>query len=335
MLSSLKQIKKNQVVSKQSKGVEELIKKQLNVASGIREDRNVDPISCITEDFKQSFEENLLQKKGALNESKESGPEIRLGESSKHPSDNDFYNRFIENSLNNGNLVSGILNENSKNIFVSILKRSLNNESYSNDETKKLFSKSEKSYPVDNLPIHLELNRYTNETIGIVLDTLMSANKVVSSFSELINGKADGTLGKEQKENLFKMYPFLCTEKEEALLEGYKQKLEEVKENALETKDHLETQNVLAHGINKTTALIHKKHQMKIDFMTVVNEILNKSEKAKKVFSEVNFVSEVVQELEEFIEEHNSEDDSETNNEENNEENNEANSQINNFWGLI
>lgn len=326
MLSSLKQIKKNQVVTKQSKGIEELIKKELNVASGIREDRNADPISCITDDFKQNFEENLLQKKRSLEENnKESGHEIRLGESSKLSSDNDFYNRFIENSLNNGNLVSGILNENSKTIFVSILKRSLNNESYSNDETKKLFSKSEKSYSVDNLPIHLELNRYTNETIGIVLDTLMSANKVVSSFSELINGKADRSLGKEQKENLFKMYPFLCTEKEEALLEGYKQKLEEIKENALETSDTLKIQNVLLHGINKTTALIHKKHQMKIDFMTVINEILDKSEKAKKVFSEDNFVSEVVQELGEFTEEHNSEDDSEINNEVNNEINNETN----------
>ena len=315
MLKSLKRIKKNEAASKETKGIEYLIKKDLNGAIGIREDRNVDPVSCIVDHFKQSFEENLLQKRESLEEEKKTRPNEALEEKSYHNTDNDFYNRFVENSLNNGNLASGILNENNKTIFVSILKRSLNTESYSNDETKKLFSKSEKSYPVDNLPIHLELNRYTKETVGIVLDSLMSSNKVLKSFSELIIGKADSKIGEEERDTLFKMYPFLCTDKEEALLENYKQKLAEVKGNDLETNDTLKTKKVLSHGINKTTALINKKQQMKRDFMTVINDILDKSEKAKKTFSDVNFVLEVVEELENFAVEDDSEDNSESNNE--------------------
>lgn len=296
--------------------LEKAIKQELNGAIALEKYSNVNPVYQVVENFKKTFESNIIEKIETSQVSSAS-KDIPLELSGKKDKENDFYSKFGEQALNNGKLVGGIINEESKPIFVSILKRTLTRNSKSNEDTKKIFSKSKVQDQVDNLPIHLELNRYTNEAAGIVLDALMSAGRFAKSLKDLIEGKVGHSLGDDRREFLFKMYPFLTTQKEEGLLEEYTQKLELLGKNDDPTNqsDVLEQQAVLKHGIIKTTALINKKKQMTVNFISAINELLTKSQKAQEIFSRPSFVTEVVNELEGLLEPPEDEDRSDEDNE--------------------
>lgn len=198
-----------------------------------------------------------------------------------------FLSRFAQVAFNRGTMASAVLRGSGKMMLFSCLKRTAGQSQPTNLRQRKLFEGSSQRRNVSGHPPDQVLfNRgEADGAVGLVVDVLRDARRVVDSMTELASGKNQLGEGSGAR-TLQKAYPFLSDQQEQALLEEYRGKLEAAKDP--------QSKAILQHAIVKTEALMEKKHQMKQRFIETLRSISDSANKALDAFTQPGFTEELL-----------------------------------------
>ena len=198
-----------------------------------------------------------------------------------------FLSRFAQVAFNRGTMASAVLRGSGKMMLFSCLKRTAGQSQPTNLRQRKLFEGSSQRRNVSGHPPDQVLfNRgEADGAVGLVVDVLRDARRVVDSMTELASGKNQLGEGSGAR-TLQKAYPFLSDAQEQALLAEYRGKLEAAKDP--------QSKAILQHAIVKTEALMEKKHQMKQRFIETLRSISDSANKALDAFTQPGFTEELL-----------------------------------------
>ena len=274
-MGGLQEWKKRAMQPPQEKGagLEQTVRKQLAAAAGAEYFDNRDPVRHITEDFQKTFDlmgnQKAKARSGELFQTEmpsivpglwqeerqegqqapgqegqggtlaqQRGRESFLEQSSMadmvEPSGDAgqqmFLSRFAQVAFNRGTMASAVLRGSGKMMLFSCLKRTAG-----------------QSQPC---LLYTSPNRgEADGAVGLVVDVLRDARRVVDAMTELASGKNQLGEGSGAR-TLQKAYPFLSDQQERALLAEYRGKLEAAKDP--------QSKAILQHAIVKTEALMEK-----------------------------------------------------------------------------
>lgn len=297
------------------------VRRQLAWAAGSEYFDNRDPLYHITEDFHQTFDEigrrhaaelagetvggfsrseqeqpaagqNGQAPGGTPQDARRPDPTNAKGlYQMRDPGNQDMIRRFSETAFQRGTLAGAVMGGTGKMMLVSCLKRTVGQSQPVKEQQRRLFEGASQQRNVPgHSPDAVVFNRgFADSAVGLVVDTLRDARRVVDSMADLAQGKSDmGAAGGAG--TLQKMYPFLDDSRERSLAEQYRQRL------AL-TDDPAERQ-LLQSALVRTQALTAKKAQMKTEFINKLRLISDRAGEALTLFEAPGFVQEVVREAE-------------------------------------
>lgn len=290
---------------------EKRVRQQIGQAAGTEYFQNRDPLYHVTESFQMTFDAmgqrhaaQLAKKEGRWDQAgKEPGqdaPETaeRMPDKTSsrsfydrtNPQEQDMLRRFSETSFQRGTLSGAVLRGSGQMMLFSCLKKTVGQNQPDKWQQRKLF---EKVSPHRNAPGHnpdrVIVNRgFTDSAVGLVVDTLRDARRVVDTMQSVATGgmKNEAAMSESAGGTLHKMYPFLDDSRERQLLEEYTAQLE-----GLEDGDP--KRSILQNALNRTHALIHKKAQMKIEFINKLRFISDRATEALEVFEAPGFTQQL------------------------------------------
>lgn len=313
-------IKRKQRQTEPANTNEKDVRRQLAWAAGSEYFQNRDPLYHITEDFRQTFDEigrrhaaelagetvggfsKAEQEQSGGQEEQTSGGTPRDARrpdptsakglyQMRDPGNQDMIRRFSETAFQRGTLAGAVMGGTGKMMLVSCLKRTVGQSQPVKEQQRRLFEGASQQRNVPgHSPDAVVFNRgFADSAVGLVVDTLRDARRVVDSMADLAQGKSDmGASGGAG--TLQKMYPFLDDSRERTLTEQYRQRL------AL-TDDPAERQ-LLQNALVRTQALTAKKAQMKTEFINKLRLISDRASEALTLFETPGFAQEVAREAE-------------------------------------
>lgn len=271
---------------------EQAARRQLLWAAGAEQFKNKDPVSYVTESFRQTFDATLRKNAGGepmkdtAEGSNAPAQEREKGEYPDPTSTQSFYERrtqqeqdllrrFSETALERGNLSGAVLRGSGRMMLFSCLKKAAGQSEPVRWQQRKLFEKASKA---KNVPGHGSDKAVFNQgfaesAVALVVDALKDARRTVETMTDLAAGKAVGTSGTM---TLRRMYPFLDDTRERALLREYRERL-----RSMDGSDP--SRSILVNAAGRTEALIAKKAQMKQEF---INKLRFLSDRANEALSE-------------------------------------------------
>ena len=211
------------------------------------------------------------------------------------PSDYDgdrmFLSRFSQMAFSRGTLSAAVLRGTGKMMLFSCLKRTIGQSQPKNFRQQRLFESSLQRRNVSGgTPNQVLFNRgEVDGAVGLVVDVLRDARRVVESMCDLASGK-NMLEPQSGAGTLEKMYPFLADGRERALLEEYHTKLKAAEDP--------EEKEILQHAIGKTNALLEKKQQMKERFIVALRSVSDSAAAALATFTAPGFTQELSDALE-------------------------------------
>lgn len=265
---------------------EQTVRRQLSWAAGAESFQNRDPLYHVTESFQQTFDaigrrygENLAFKGDPEAElTPEEAPDPMSARPFFEDSGRDgraLLSRFSETAFQRGTLSGAVLRGTGQMMLFSCLKKTIGQSQPDKWQQRKLFRTAS---PERNVPGHspdrILFNRgFTDSAVGLVVDTLRDARRVVDEMTDLVRGKSEmGESG-----TLLRMYPFLDDSRERELLNRYRSQLA-----GLRPGDP--AASVLHNAIVRAEALIAKKAQMKLEF---INKLRFLSDRATEALAEL------------------------------------------------
>ena len=212
----------------------------------------------------------------------------RMVSPSPFPGDRMFLNRFSQIAFQRGTLAGAVLRGSGKMMLFSCLKRTAGQSQPVNQRQQKLSeAASQRRNVAGNSPDQVVFNRgQVDGAVGLVVDVLRDARRVVDSMTKLAQGENALPEG-SGAETLRRTYPFLSDTRERELLAGYREKLDA----AQSPQDRA----VLQNAIVKTQALIDKKQQMKQRFTARLREVSDAAAQALADFEQPGFAQELTQ----------------------------------------
>jgi hypothetical protein len=313
MITGRLRAKKKTAPPEAAPALDQRVKRQLRLASGMDFFKHKDPIQHVSESFRQTFElgakrhlagqgvgpETLPQREepGAA-----AGPQPQILDAFREktgmdalfqpgpwrqPQEQPFLARFSETALNRGALSGAILRGTGQMMLVSCLKRTVGQSQPVHFRQRKLFeSGASARRNVDGQPgAQVVFNRgAVHSAVGLVVDALRDARRVVDTLTELAKG--DGALPQGGgAETLETLYPFLSDAKERALLARYKE--------MLATDGDPGRKRILQSALVKTQAVIARKRQTRAAFMARLRELSDQAQAAALLFEAPGFAEEL------------------------------------------
>jgi len=265
---------------------EQTVRRQLSWAAGAEPFQNRDPLYHITESFQQTFDAIGRRHGAELADKAASEEKLPSGETPDPTSAYAFFedsgregeallSRFSETAFQRGTLSGAVLRGTGQMMLFSCLKKTVGQPQPDKWQQRKLFRTAS---PERNVPGHspdrVVFNRgFTDSAVGLVVDTLRDARRVVDEMTDLVRGGSE--MGKSG--TLFKMYPFLDDSRERELLNQYREQLA-----GLRSGDP--AASVLHNATVRAEALIEKKAQMKLAF---INKLRFLSDRATEALVEL------------------------------------------------
>ena len=210
---------------------------------------------------------------------------------SPYGGDRMFLSRFSQIAFQRGTLSGAVLRGSGKMMLFSCLKRTVGQSQPVNQRQQRLLEAgSQRRNVAGSPPDQVIFNRgQVDGAVGLVVDVLRDARRVVDSMTRLAQGDnvlADGS----GAETLRKTYPFLSDSRERELLAGYREELAACQSP--------QDRAVLQNAIVKTQALLDKKQQMKQRFIARLREVSDAATQALTDFEQPGFAQELSQMLE-------------------------------------
>ena len=274
---------------------EKEVRAQLAQAAGETAFARKDPISYVTESFYQSFDrlgarraaERLPNREEEFPTASEAwdapwGEDFAegtyRGEKAKvQPEMAAPLQKFSETAFQRGKLSASVLRGTGKMMLVSCLKRTVGQSDLERSEEQDRFQSGlqQRNVPGHSPDSVLFTRGVAQSAVGLVVDTLRDARRLVQSMEALANGAGEVRGGVEGS-TLRAMYPFLDDSRERALLAEYS--------GRLRVSDDAGERAVLQNALVHTHALMEKKAQMKTEF---INKLRLVSDRAAETLAEL------------------------------------------------
>ena len=184
--------------------------------------------------------------------------------------------RFSEIAFRRGALSSAVLNGTGKMMLISCLKRTAYQYEPRMLPQRELQIDSAHVRPIPgHTPDQLLVNRgFAHSALGIVVDTLRDARRVVESMTQVARSADEPT--NADRATMYRLYPFLDDSRDAELEAEYRAKL------AACTDERMKP--ILQNALTKTLSLRAKKAQMKNEF---INKLRFLSDRATETLSEL------------------------------------------------
>lgn len=307
------------------------VKSQLSAAAGTEAFEHRDPIYHLNESFRRTFDimgqqrargtqpnpDAMLrvymqeQNPGLEDQSKDEGSSVSVredvpgitgfSEALEHKTDMSgnyeprdprqrLMSRFSDISFQRGRLSAAIVRGTGKMMLFSCLERTVGQQESKQRRERMLFqrSSSHRLIPQRREDISISNEGFADSAVGLVVDVLKDARQVLDSFTAMAEGKS----GSAGMGTLHKQFPFLTDTPERELLEQYRTRLEQLK-----GPGHQEEREVLKRAEEKAEAIIHKKDQMKRDFLQCLRQLSYNALSAQALFTSEEFLSQAVRRM--------------------------------------
>lgn len=220
--------------------------------------------------------------------------------SGRQLAEGDFCDRFSENAFRGGRLAGAVLSGQGRTMFVTCVERALTVDKASNEKQRKLLGGSAFRGSVDGQPASVMANRDVRSAVGIAVDAVHGASRVLDIFRQL--AEDSGALQADRLElygvdTLQSTYPFLCTQSDKSLIERYKSRLKELEND--KSPGAAQDRQSLSSALKKAEAVLNKKEAEKRNFLTQLTGMQNNAREAEKLFSSDGFAETVLEEIEE------------------------------------
>ncbi len=269
-------------------------------AAGSEQFSRRDPLYHVTENFQQTFdrigksharaaaggftedslsedgaktkesEEKQLQKKAGVAREEEKSQRLWIGNA---PS---ALTRFSNTAFQRGAMSASVLNGTGKMMLVSCLKRSVGESGPKRIQEQTLIGTGSQIRNIPGRsPDQMVFNRsFAKGALGIVVDTLRDARRVVDSMTDIAQGT--GEMPTQDSMTMKTIYPFLDDSRDAVLEAEYREKL-------AHCTDERE-KPILQNALVQTLSLRAKKAQMKNEF---INKLRFLSDRAVETLSEL------------------------------------------------
>lgn len=307
--------KRRQMQAEPPKG-EKTVRRQLAWAAGSEFFDNRDPLYHVTESFQQTFDEigrrhaaqlagetiggfsrtetqqelqeNRTEMRGSAQKNGQPDPtSTKEMYQRRDPGNQDMLRRFSETAFQRGTLAGAVMAGSGKMMLVSCLKRTVGQSQPVKEQQRRLFEGASQQRNVPgHSPDAVVFNRgFADSAVGLVVDTLRDARRVVTSMVDLAQGKSDmGAQGGAQ--TLRKMYPFLDDSREKQLRMQYEERMQQT--------ENPEERQLLQNALVRTQALTAKKAQMRTEFINKLRLIADRANEALTLFESPGFSEELV-----------------------------------------
>lgn len=283
----------------------ESVRRELALAAGAEYFQHRDPVYHVAEQFRQNFEGAGLRHAAELEhgsgfsraDREDEQSEKRDGEKSGREKEEAEKNRtlpgteipvrrFAQMAFQRGNLSASILEGTGKVMLVSCLKYAVGQSNVTRLQQRTLFDVGSQRRNVPGRdPDQMLFNRnVTGSAVGIVVDALRDARRVVDTMAQMAQGTGE-LQARGGGATLRAMYPFLDDSRERELLERYTAQLAACTD---------ENQRPILHSaLVRTRALMAKKSQMRLEFVNKLRLFSQRARQAMEEFEAPGFVEDV------------------------------------------
>ena len=184
--------------------------------------------------------------------------------------------RFSDIAFRRGAMSASVLNGTGKMMLVSCMRRTAYETGPKHLQQQTLAGTGSVTRAIPgHVPDQIVFNRgFTNSALGIVVDTLRDARRVVETMTAIVQGAGEGT--GPTRAALYKLYPFLDDSRDAEMEAEYRAKLEA----CTDEREKPLLQNALVRAVS----LRAKKAQMKNEF---INKLRFISDRATETLSEL------------------------------------------------
>lgn len=267
------------------------IRQQLAWAAGSEYFQNRDPLWHVTEAFQTSFDQAGRRKTGELEKrsEEEQRPAKEPGGQTEPAEGQPSLRTFSDTVFQRGNLAGAVMEGTGRLMLTSCLRRTVGQgPQAAHQRTIAGLGAKTRHIPGTGASQVMFHRGFVNSAVGLVVDVLQDARRTVEQMTQVVQGKG-GVGEREGMDTLRSMYPFLDQDREAALLEQYRQQLQQA--------DGVEEKALLQSAIIRTQALMDKKAQMKTEFTQKLREISDRANEALLEFQAPDFVDSLIQEL--------------------------------------
>ncbi len=263
------------------------VRRELSFAAGVAVSEHRDPVAQLSESFRTVFERRGLLRTAGVERQLRTGSGFlgREGETKASPAA--ALHRFSQIAFQHGALSAAILEGSGKMMLVSCLKGALVWSTSEPDEPRTLFDVGGQRRNVPGRdPDQMLFNRgVAGSAVGIVVDALRDASRVVQSMREMAEGTGE-LKASEGGVTLRTLYPFLEDTRERELLERYAARLRD----CTDVQERPVLQNALVH----TRAALDKKAQMREEFTSRLRVLSSRAEEALTEFEAPQFAGQII-----------------------------------------
>lgn len=310
---------------------EKQLRKEVSAAAGIGSAEQTDPINLLIRDYSKTFDAvgkakaSKMSGKEAEREHKDGEPaperqaegaavqnSVPAGLRKKHDfpeythseralSEGSFCDRFSANAFRGGKLAGAVLEGQAKNMFITCVSRARTVRAPFNEKQRKILGATAVERSVDGQPASVMFNRDVRSAVGIAVDAVQGASRVLDIFRGLAEGTGaiqDNPLEIRDVDTIGNAYPFLSTDGDKALIQKYRQQIKALEQdNSPEAE--AERQSV-GSALRKAEAVLERKETEKRKFLTKLTEMQNNAREAEKLFTAEGFAETVIEEIEEM-----------------------------------
>lgn len=202
-----------------------------------------------------------------------------------------FIRSFGQVAFSRGGLAAGILQGEGRMMLISSLKRTVGQSPPGNDRQKMLYPSASVHQNLPGQEGTVIYNRYdVKSAVGLVVSSIRSGRRVLDQFQQAAEGRP---LAEQNIRTLQTIYPFLSDREDRALLEEYNARSDELRAHHGAPEDI----QAMEYGIRKLHAIIAKKQQQRVNFVTKLQELSAHAMETERMFSAAGFVEELLGEI--------------------------------------
>lgn len=215
--------------------------------------------------------------------------------------DGSFCDRFSSNAFRGGRLAGAVLEGQAKNMFITCVARSRTVSAPFNEKQRKILGATAVERSVDGQPASVVFNRDVRSAVGIAVNAVQGASRVLDIFKGLAEGTGavqDNPLEIRNVDTISGAYPFLSTDSDKALIRRYKQRLKALEQD--NSADAQSERQSVGSALKKAEAVLERKEAEKRKFLTKLTEMQNNAREAERLFTAEGFAETIIEEIEEM-----------------------------------
>ena len=210
-----------------------------------------------------------------------------------------FCEKFSDMAFRGGRLAGAVLEGEARNMFITCVARTKSSSGPQNEKQRRIIGETAVENDIEGQPAKLIFNRDVRSAVGIAVDAIHGAGRVLEIFRGLVEGSEelqDNRLEMRNINTISRLYPFLDTRGDKAIIERYSQRIKEL-ENDSSQQSQAEKKS-LKSALNKAQGVLDRKRNEQRKFLTQLDLMQNRAREAERMFASDGFADAVVEEVE-------------------------------------